>query len=219
MHNQTELESHSESEDSDMENRIESECNDGDVDTESYFSALSSSAADGSSVCSITDPANYAGRSLTDQDKFQLLTSSMNLPRQYRFPVTAGHKFNPSWLFSRPWLRYSMKNDSLYCISCICFGGAVSPFVSTDFRNWKKALGRRHSYIEQHKCSQSHKVAEEKVAIFLHTRQPGTYIASLLSEQAAQQQPCMKKGILSIIDIILVLRQRGIPFRGNWDKK
>ena len=29
----------------------------------------------------------------------------------------------------------------------------------------------------------------------------------------------MKKGILSIIDIILVLGQRGIPFRGNWDKK
>ena len=143
----------------------------------------------------------------------------MNLPIQYRFPVTAGRKFNPSWLFSRPWLRCSMKNDSLYCISCICFGGAVSPFVSTGFRNWKKVLGRRHSYIEQHKHSESHKVAEEKVAIFLHTRQPGTDIASLLSEQAAQQQSYMKKGILSIIDIILVLGQRGIPFRGNWDKK
>ena len=83
MHNLTELESHSESEDSDTENRTESECYDSDVDTESYFSTLSSSAADGLSVCSITDPASYAGRSLTDQDKFQLLTSSMNLPRQY----------------------------------------------------------------------------------------------------------------------------------------
>ena len=133
--------------------------------------------------------------------------------------MTAGRKFNPSWLSSRPWLRYSMKNDSLYCISCVCFGTAASPFVSTGFRNWKKALGRKHSYIEQHKRSDSHKVAEEKVAIFLHTRQPGTDIASLLSEQAAQQQSRTKKGILSIIDIILVMGQRGIPLRGKWDKK
>ena len=136
-----------------------------------------------------------------------------------RFPVTAGRKFNPNWLSPRPWLRYSMKNDSLCCVSCICFGAAVSPFVSTGFRNWKKALGRKHSYIELHKRSESHKIAEEKVAIFLHTRQPGTDIVSLLSEQAAQQQSRTKKGILSIIDIILVMGQRGIPFRGNWDKK
>ena len=85
--------------------------------------------------------------------------------------MTAGRKFNPTWLSSRPWLRYSVKNDSLYCISCVCFGAAASesPFVSTGFRNCKKALGRKHSYIEQHKRSESHKVAEEKVAIFLHT--------------------------------------------------
>ena len=91
----------------------------------------------------------------------------------------------------------------------------MSPFVSTGFRKWKKVLGRRHSYIEQLKRSESHKVAEEKVAIFLHTHQPGTDIVSLLSEQTAQQQSCMKKGILSILDIILFLGQRGIPFRGS----
>ena len=102
----------------------------------------------------------------------------------------------------------------MYCISCVCFGVAMSPFVSTGFRNWKKALGRKRSYIEQHKRSDSHKVAEEKVAIFLHTRQPGTDIALLLSEQVKQQQSCIKKGILSIIDVILAM---GIPFRGNWD--
>ena len=90
------------------------------------------------------------------------------------------------------------------------------PFVSTGFRNWKKALGRKYSYIEQHKRSESHKVAEEKVVIF---RQPGTDIASLLSEQAAEQQSRMKNGILSIIDIILAMGQRIIPFTGNWDKK
>ena len=102
------MESHSEFEDSDTEICTEFECYDGD----------------GSSVCSITDPASYTERSLTDQDKFQLLTSSMNLPRQYRFPVTTGRKFNPSCLFSRSWLRYSMKNDS--CIVSLAFALVVT---------------------------------------------------------------------------------------------
>ena len=163
MHNEMDLESHDDSEDSDTENRTEAECYDGDVDTESYLSASSSSAADTSSGITVTDPASHAGRNLTDEDKFLLLTSSPNLPRQYRFPVTAGRKFNPSWLSSRSWLRYSLKNN---CISCVCFGGAMSLFVSTGFRNWKKALVGRHSYIEQHKRTESHKVSEEKVAIF-----------------------------------------------------
>ena len=54
----------------------------------------------------------------------------------------------------------------------------------------------------------------EKVAIFLHTRRPGTDIASLLSEQAAQQQYSTKKGIL--------YSSHGAKtnlFRGNLDKK
>ena len=105
-----------------------------------------------------------------------------------------------------------MKNDSLYYVSYICFGGAVTPFVSIGFRNFKKALGRKYSYIEQHNHSDSHKVAEEKVAFFLHTRQPGTDIASLLSEQAAQQQSRTKNGILSIIDIILAMGAKMYPF-------
>ena len=69
MHNQTDnhMESHDESE---RENRSESECYEGDVDTESYLSASSSSATE------ITDPVSYAGKSLTNQDKFELLTSS-----------------------------------------------------------------------------------------------------------------------------------------------
>ena len=91
-----------------------------------FFSSLSSYEADGSSICRITDPARYAGRSLPDQDKLQLLISSMNLPRQYKFPVTGGRKLNPNWLLTKHWLCYSVKNDSLYCISCFCFGSALA---------------------------------------------------------------------------------------------
>ena len=62
---------------------------------------FSSSVSDTSSFSSVTDPASYAGRDLTDQDKFLLLTSSPNHPRQYRFFVTA--VFDAAFYICPPW--------------------------------------------------------------------------------------------------------------------
>ena len=89
------------------------------------------------------DPASYAGRSLTEDDKLELLTCTWKIRANFEFPVTFG-RFNPNWLAKRPWLRYSIKTDSVYCIPCVCFSGTSdSPFVSTGYRNWKKALGKK----------------------------------------------------------------------------
>ena len=34
---------------------------------------------------------------------------------------------------------------------------------------------------------------------------------------SAEQQHCTIKGVVSIIDVVIALGQRGIPLRGNWD--
>lgn len=80
---------------------MESDCYDGDVESESCLSASSSSAAGGSTISTITDPSHYVTRTLTDRDKYELLTSPTNLPCEYQFPVTSGRKFNPSRLLTR----------------------------------------------------------------------------------------------------------------------
>ena len=99
----------------------------------------------------------------------------------------------------------------------MCFSDATeSIFVKTGFRNWKKALGKDGSF-EQHKNSTVHRNADLIAASFLQTRQDlSTNICSLLNTQHAQQQVRTKMGILSIIDIVISLGQRGIPLRGNW---
>lgn len=75
-------------------------------------------------------------------------------------------------------------------------------------------------YIDQHTRSENHRLADEKAALFLQTRiKPCTNIRAMLSKLVSKQQLRTTKGILSIIDIIIALGQRGIPFRGNWDKK
>ena len=106
----------------------------------------------------------------------------------------------------------------MLCSSCMCFSVATkSNFVKGGFRNWKKALGE-DGYFEQHKNSAIHQNADQVAAMFLQThRDPSTDIRSSLSKQHAQQQVRTTKGILSIIDVLISLGQRGIPLRGNWN--
>ena len=116
----------------------------------------------------------------------KLLTNPFTPPPEFKFPITGGRRFLMSWMDSRPWIRYSVQNDSIFCSYCVCFGkeNTDSPFAKKGFKNW-----------------------------------PGNDIASKISKQVADEHIRSKKGILSIIDTIIALGQRGIALRGNWDAK
>ena len=60
--------------------------------------------------------------------------------------------------------------------------------MSPGFKNWKKALDGKNGYIDRHTHSEAHKAAEEKAALFLHTRQPGMNIIAKISKHVAKQQ-------------------------------
>ena len=65
------------------------------------------------------NPASYVGKRLSDDDRLQLLSAKKNLPDSFEYPVTSGRRFNHRWLAGRPWLHYSVKNDSAYCVVCV----------------------------------------------------------------------------------------------------
>ena len=66
----------------------------------------------------------------------------------FKFPVTSGRRFNMSWMDGRPWLRYSMETDRVYCIYWLCFGSDAHgnkkachlPFVAERFFETGKKL-------------------------------------------------------------------------------
>ena len=171
-----------------------------EVGSSSYDADLDSESFDNPSdvnVSDIHDPASYVGRSLSEDEKLRILTYDFSKHEgKFTFPVTDGRRFNPSWLSSRSWLNYSKSKDGLYCIPCICFSATHhSPFVTTGFKNWKKALGIKKSYIDQHKLSEGHKVAEQKASLFLQqVHQPTSNIGAMLSKQLAEQLIRTKKG-------------------------
>lgn len=84
-----------------------------------------------------------------------------------------------------------------------------------DLANGKRQPGKKvkDNYLDQHMLSEAHKAAEEMVYCFLKIRQPGTDIVAKLSKQNAEQQVRAKKGLLSIIDIIIRLGMRGVALR------
>lgn len=55
------------------------------------------------------DPADFARKHLSDDDKFKLLTLNIEIPGKFKFPLTLGTRFNPTWIASRPFLRYCIK--------------------------------------------------------------------------------------------------------------
>ena len=57
-----------------------------------------------------------------------------------------------------------------------------------------------------------------RVYSYLQNQEPGLDIASIMAKEVGIQQVRTKKGILSIIDVVVALGKRGIAFRGNWDK-
>ena len=95
------------------------------------------------------DPISFVGRRLTEDKKLSLLTSTLVLPKGYKIEDVGGRRFQESWTAERPWLQYSVSEKKAFCLSCICFGNYdssdpnLSPFVSTGFCNWKKAVGKK----------------------------------------------------------------------------
>ena len=52
----------------------------------------------------------------------------------------------------------------------MCFSNSSeSPLVCTGFKNWKKALGE-NGYIDQHKDSVNHRIADKKSGFISTTR-------------------------------------------------
>ena len=70
---------------------------------------------------------------------------------------------------SRPWIRYSVQNDSIFCCYCVCFykENSDSLFVKTGFNNWKKNSGVKENALDKHMLSAEHQMAEDRALNWL----------------------------------------------------
>lgn len=92
-----------------------------------------------------SDIAKYISQSLSDEDRFCLLTDYYTPSSDFSFPGTVFHKknrrFQKKWLESFKWLVYSPSVDGAFCRCCALFakGDNLGRFVTAPYKNWNKA--------------------------------------------------------------------------------
>ncbi|KAK5868034.1 hypothetical protein PBY51_012481 [Eleginops maclovinus] len=165
------------------------------------------------------------GDALTDDEKKSVLQNRWLAPQGYSYPKrTLGGKqlrYNPQWEKNYEWLSYSPSEDAAYCATCLCFNkvkGKNFSFLTKGFTDWKNAVGDKRGVIPRHSHSEGHQRATELAENFmLITQGQKKDIQSVISKQYDDKVMANRKALLSIIDIIVCLGKRNVPFRGNWE--
>ncbi|KAJ8308416.1 hypothetical protein KUTeg_013290 [Tegillarca granosa] len=171
------------------------------------------------------DPVEYKPGKLDDRQRRLLLCSKREIKTTFQYPKNnQGRRFNKEWENQFEWLRYSESTDGAYCAYCIAFHfdpeSHDREFVSKGFTDWKNAQGEKRGALRCHENSEKHKISRYKSTEFLLcTEESKPNIKEYLSSAYKEKIEGNRAALLSIIDIVLALAKRNIPFRGNWIKE
>ena len=155
----------------------------------------------------------------TDAQKLAILTSKKTDSSTFNYPQTNGRRYLPSWETQYPWLKYSDSENAAYCKFCLTFGDKVYLFSDKGFNDWKNAVGKIRSAFRTHDENRAHKDAVEKAMHFISICEgEEKNICSSISRAYEERVKRNREILISIIDVVIILGQRNIAFRGNWDK-
>ena len=160
---------------------------------------------------------------MSEGQKYHLLKHHCNpstkLPsRKVQGPYR--RRFQPEWLQSYPWLRYSIKVDGVYCIYCCLF---VSPeqrklcgtLVNKPFIKWNK----KSEKIHPHGLIQYHQDAEKLALNFISSvENPSKSIGPLIDRQRLEKIEKNRHIVPCTAEAILFCGRQCIGLRGDCEK-
>ncbi len=116
----------------------------------------------------------------------------------------------PNWFQTFAWLEYSVKKDSAYCFACRVFGKNLKQdiFVSSGFKNWKKAVNAFHKH------AQSHKDCIVSWNSYKASALRGNVVQQIEAESADEIRQ-RREYMQSIVAVTCMLGKQGLPFRGH----
>lgn len=129
-------------------------------------------------------------------------------------------RFISDWFVDYPWLEYSIKEDSAYCLYCYLFkpcngaqsGGNV--FVSEGFTNYRQARRRFREHVGEH--GSIHRKCVQAGQDLLHQKQ---HIETCITIHTEQERQDYQKRLIATIDVIRFCLSQGIAFRGHDESK
>lgn len=137
----------------------------------------------------------------------------------FSFPVTAGRKCKAEWFASHQWLHYDPDKDCVLCYTCMTashmvsehntswFHGVEQTFLSTGFKNWKKATEK----FRDHEKSNFH----QKNVHLIFSRTHIKPVNAQLDIGASKEQKNARKCLLTIISSLRYLMRTGNSVRSH----
>ncbi|CAF4495809.1 unnamed protein product [Rotaria sp. Silwood2] len=145
-------------------------------------------------------------------------------PILINYPTNEDNRsFQDQWYQDRPWLEYSIKNDSAYCYYCRHFGSGSSAltkrkqhdaFVSGGFRNWKRSLEKERGF-DKHITSQGHIVASNNYLSYLQRIKTKQTVIDILDSGRAQHIRRNRDRLIKIASLLLLCSRQMIAIRGH----
>ncbi|WAR09075.1 hypothetical protein MAR_019033, partial [Mya arenaria] len=155
------------------------------------------------------------GQKLDDSEKKELLTATWNNVHQYKFPSRYAQgryrSLQAKYFSTYQWLRYSVKDDGLYCAPCHVFSG---PDPQTDgLEQCRKVVGN-HDKSEGH-LSQC-EAADNFIAVMSGQKKD---IERCLSSQYNSVFEKNRQILVSIVEAIIFCGKQNIALRGHENEK
>ena len=145
-------------------------------------------------------------------------------PRNKKFPGTfmGGKKrsFQGTWFDRWEWLHYDDVLDAAFCFICMkaynegTISGSLfeKTFISTGFKNWKKATTK----FNDHETSKCHKEAYERS---FELPKCAKDIGESVSSQIQREKEQNRENFLKIVSAIKYLARQGLAMRGHYDDR
>lgn len=161
-------------------------------------------------------------RQLEQETKLKLLQTRWENSHMFSFPSRKIYgrerKFNNSWLNDHVWMRYSVSEDSVYCVWCVLFGATREKtrlFVKPGVYDWVNFsnLVKRHENSENHKSSKT--LADNFIDVSTGKED------SILSKISATHKidVANTRHIVSrIIEVLLLCGRQNIAIRGHTEQ-
>lgn len=167
-----------------------------------------------------SDIATCIGKSLSDEDRFHLLTKHYTPPSDFSFPVTVLQKkkrrFQATWLETFKWLVYSPSADGAFCICCALFAKSenLGSLVKAPLKNWNKATSDMKSH-EQLKYHQDAVTSAEHFSSAMTEERHD--IRCQIDSNAEKQIDINRQVLASIIKTVIFCGRQGLALRADRD--
>lgn len=113
------------------------------------------------------------------------------------------------------WIEYSVTEDAIYCYACRQFGNRTGNliFVTTGFNHWKMAIVNNKGLCK-HDASTAHLSAMASWRDKENREARNKEISQLLSADVLEKR---RYYVQAIVDVIVLLAENELAFRGSWD--